>query len=373
VLRSTQLPPIPSDEVWFEVQVDFKRCSSPALVKTNLNNLQQNGLTQSIAKLIICTSSFYLGYNSNLRGRLNDVWTYLSKLNPRPTQYKGRNRLLFSKVCAQRPMAHVSEILGAGAGLLIARHIYNRPLRAWQPKSGNNPLDYYSLSANGSCRIEIEVRGRFDRNNWTKARDQIVKKIPAQTSKSGSSAISYAGIIFAPRTTKNPRKPDFLVVDPEIPGHPSENSLLPLRLILRKYAPYFVWQGFTKFAQRLIEISKLQDNEFANFLEHGDDQLRRFNSFRTSMHINGIRYFGTVWDGILWPEFLTGVEISKGAFIDGLAEPIIDAMRTGKIKEILFLNIEEHVGREDGYVRVLLDDGRARAWAPSIDKLLKHP
>ena len=120
-------------------------------------------------------------------------------------------------------------------------------------------------------------------------------------------------------------------------------------------------------------LSEAPEAEFRDYLERGDEQLRHVPIFRASIIINEVRYYGTAWEGLPLPRFLIGDDQSRGAFIDGLAEPIIDALRSGRVEDILQMEVQEQVGRDAQYVRIILDDGRARAWAPSITQLIDHP
>jgi hypothetical protein len=376
LLRSTALPGIPADRVWFHVEVDLARCAPPSRFAAKLQDLNANGVEESIARLICYSGAFYLDAVADVWGqglshaRIATAWTSLVHWNPQSVQFGGRSRLTFAGGHnAPNPQRHASELLGVGAGLLLARHIYDQPLRSWS-SLGAGRLDYEALSFDGSSTFRAEVRGRFDRKGWARARRQVEDKIPTQ-----SPADSFAGILFAPRTSKSPRAPDFLVVDPEIPGPRELDRRMPMRRVLRKYAPYFAWQGLTEFARRLAELADLNESDFEDYLTRGDDQLRRLRhrAFRTSMKIGDIRYFGSAWDGIVWPEHLIGKTADKGTFIDGIAEPILGAFLDGRLHEILELKVEEQIGRDGEYVRVFLDDGRARVWAPTIDQLLEHP
>lgn len=372
-LRGTGLPEIPNDKVLFDVEVDMKRCEPPVKVKPRLKDLAEKGFEESIARLICYAGAFYLDGARDIfvqglsHARVSWAWTTLISSNPHAEFLDGKRRLRFDAPNAPNVQRHVTELLGVGAGLLLARRIFDRPLRSWAQLGGSR-MDFRANSDDNLETYTVEVRARFNRSNWSEAVDDIYKKIPKS-----SPADAFAGIIFAPRTVGIQRAADFLVVDPRIPGERNIDPLEPYRRILSKYAPYFAWQGFDSFARRLAVLAIADDATFRRYMAQGDEDLRHASSFRTSITIDGTRYYGTAWEDVRWPTAMTGGFVGEGAFIDGIAEPIIEGLRSGHLQDILEMNVIEQVGRDGHYVRVLLDDGRARAWAPTRALLLEHP
>lgn len=208
----------------------------------------------------------------------------------------------------------------------------------------------------------------MDRNNWQAAIRDVHAKIVA-----GSSFAQTAGIIFGPRTTSGkPRKPDFLVMDPQ--GPPDEPSpLRPLRDLLFHYAPFFEDQGYDRFATRLRELAEAPDEQFNQYTTKGDDTLAREVGSRTSFSISGQEYLGTAWSGVMWPAFLLNGKPSRGLFIDGLHTKVVDAIIAGRLVDVLDMEATNETTREGRFVHIALDDGRALVWAPTIGELLDHP
>jgi len=51
----------------------------------------------------------------------------------------------------------------------------------------------------------------------------------------------------------------------------------------------------------------------------------------------------------------------------------VEALCNGSLGDVLDMNVEEESARVGRYVHIILDDGRALAWAPTQDDLAAHP
>jgi hypothetical protein len=180
------------------------------------------------------------------------------------------------------------------------------------------------------------------------------------------------GVIFAPRSKlgKRHQKPDILIMDPIGQGNGMEEHGS-YRALLKHYAPFFRNQGtahrFRRFAERLEELSTAEQEVFADYLKSGDAMLRKNDPWRVGFRYGRFEFKGTAWESASWPAQLTGfaVQDQNGAFYWGIWTEVIEALREGRLQELLEMAVTEGMTRYDGKVFMLLNDGTAFAYAPS--------
>ncbi|MCU1223834.1 MAG: hypothetical protein JWQ42_1927 [Edaphobacter sp.] len=260
-----------------------------------------------------------------------------------------------------------SEILAFGIGLEVASRIYATPYQLWEGSPGLSLHDIQTYNAAGSL-IHVELRGRIDRKNMTSAVNEVHEKF------ANGDFSSAAGIIVFPRTTNTSRSAEIMILDP--PGDRlNENSSSRLRILLRHYAPFFYYQDglVRRFGERMREISYSPDQEFEQYLSHGDQELLGISikSARTGFTQDGIRYIGTFWNGIYWPEWLVGMRSPSGggAFFWGLRKEVVEDIRHGRLTGLLTFEVKAMVRKDERRLVVLLEDGPGIIWVPSTDDL----
>lgn len=375
LIPNSNLPPIPNDVVNLEVKVDYSRCNRPpqSLID-KLQNIEENGINVEISKIIAYSgiqfhkvAQDFLGIGTQL-SLIQNSWQNIANWHPRSEIRKKDNKkkLIIDDHDNPNIKRFNTELLGVGVGLYTAKTIYDVPYRFWV-SGGHSRFDFYAPTKNNK-KINIEVRGRFKKNQWKKAIEQVYNKIPAN-----SEFENYAGIIYAPRKSAATSSEDIFILDPN--GKDKEQDLFfKYRCILLHYLPYFVEQNFIAFSNRLIEIIQFPKEQFYNYINFGDSILEKSQSSRSYFKIGKFRFLGTAWDGVCWPSHFTGlVDNFEGAFFSGVWDEIINAIIKGKLEDISNLQIKENIGSVKGYVQILLDDGRALSWAKTKEELLNHP
>lgn len=368
-------PPVPSDVVHFEVEVDAKVCGWPSdpELGSKLSQLHRTGLELRIGQIVAYAGLHYQDEAQDHwkigagRARIQSAWQDLCNWSP-DVALRGRDgkpKLVLAERKNARRKGIISEVLGVGVGLGLAIHLYDLPYRFWSPSPGLAPHDFSAPASNGGA-IRLEARGRFARNNWEAAKAQVRKKF-GQTNFT-----SAVGVIFAPRATPNTRSRDITVMDPDGPGEKESHARL--RALLRHYAPFFRMQGFGEFATRILEIASLAEQEFTEYLQHGDARLRRGVFKRTGFSFRNAEFEGTAYEGIAWPRHLTNFDGSEaGCFYWGLWTNVIEAIREGELESVAEMVVTEEVVRVGNTVYITLADGTALAWAPDLQTLLGMP
>ncbi len=170
-------------------------------------------------------------------------------------------------------------------------------------------------------------------------------------------------------------------MDPVLDNSPQPQSQR-LRNIVRHYIPFFERQqglndnNFTRrFAARLRELAEADESTFQNYLHNGDAALRYDKRgekpWRTYVRYDGQQFYGTALNGYAWPIEIAGRKPvpGQGAYYFALWEPVIEALRDGRIHDLLEMDVTPGTTQHNGRVFVLLEDGIALAWAPSEDQL----
>lgn len=373
VLEATKKITVPSDEVYFEVNVDLSRCApaDPA-ISNRLGQLRNDGITVPISQIVAYAGKHYFnaaedsdGVKST-RGEIGLAWSNLAGWRPRPEKQPGKSnvyKLVLDDRENTRQKSHISEILGVGVGLILAARVYVMPYRFWYPDKGNAATDYRAPGVGGGD-IQVEVRGRFGHANWGEAIAQVHRKLGVIPSLS-----SQLGVIFAPRTSARTLVEDVLLVDPDGPGAEQEDNA-PYRALLRHYAPFFGKQNFHTFAGRLLELADLLHDEFELYLQQGDAILRSAIAHRTSFNVGAYRFEGTAWRADAVPLLPPSTE---AYVIWGLWDAVIEALRNGQLSAIAEAELNEWSSKEGDFSYSVLADGTAFAWAETLDLLTSMP
>jgi hypothetical protein len=115
------------------------------------------------------------------------------------------------------------------------------------------------------------------------------------------------------------------------------------------------------------ELSHSPDDEFEAYLANGDTTLIRstMRPGRVGFTESGVRYVGTIWNGVYWPEWLTGVKSPSagGFFFWGRRKGIVETIRPGRLAELIHLEIKPKVISEARLLIVTLKDGTCLIWA----------
>lgn len=253
-----------------------------------------------------------------------------------------------------------------GASLQIGIVIFDRPYRFWSSTPG---LKRYDLSAKDSQgnELKVEARGRIDGTNVKKAVSQVHKKF---AKGNFSKAI---GVIVFPRT-KAGGKEDILVVDPDGTAEPRPTDAQ-FRNLLLHYVPLFTIQGgrTAAFGRRLKEIASSSDQDFADYLLHGDDVLSSaaVSRGRSGFNWKGTRYVGTFFKDLAWPEWLTGVPAPSkgGVFFWGLASEALDMFQNGQVADLKPPNEEAIAELRGNVFSIEMPDWSVLVWGTTMGDL----
>lgn len=367
------LPPIPNDKVHLEVEADLGRCTPGGPSAAKLQNIAASGMDISISQLVAYSGMHFEGAvpgNSALgleREKIRSAWTMLKDWNPRAVLRRkdGVPKLVLDDRPNPNIKRWISELLGVGAGLTLAKAVFGRPYRFWHP-NGHGVMDYVTHGSSGG-QLRVEVRGRFNRQGMKAARNDIVRKI-----KPGSSFENEAGIIFCPRSTPNTRAPDFFVMDPPGKGTPA-GPHAQHRSLLRHYAPFFELQGLADVAARLRTIARFNEKAFMAFLREGDPEIARMVWKRTSFFIAGKRFAGTVWSEVPIPFFRPPESEETGYFFWGIDVEVAQCLAEGDLDRVIEMPVDEQYGELGDGRLFLLDDATVLTWFGSMREVLDHP
>jgi hypothetical protein len=298
------------------------------------------------------------------------AWDFLKDWNLRGVPHaKDQNRivLVVEEQTNARVTATRSEILAFGVGYEAATRIYQIPANQWETSEGLSTHDLQAFNAQGSL-IRVELRGRLNRQHLGSAVSQVHDKF-AQGDFNNA-----AGIIFFPRTTNAARTADMLILDPLGTREP-EPQTARFRILLRHYAPFFYYQGgiVRHFGERMRALSLGPEQDLQLYLKHGDEELSgsSFKAGRVGFDWAGVRYVGTVWEDMHWPEWLVGIGVpGGGAFFWGIRKDIIEALRSGDLQHVADIDDEQEVFKTDRGIVAVLSDGMVLIWAPSADELI---
>jgi hypothetical protein len=364
--------PVPIATVHFNVEVDRARCAttSPA-IDARLLALEAGGLTMTIVEIVVRAGMHFAGAVMD-RGegfevaQIRKAWDFLMDWNLRAEAHAftaDRIVLVVDEQENARLSATRSEILAFGIGLEVASRIYDIEYALWEGSPGLSLHDIQTYTAAGGL-IEVELRGRINRKGMTSAVEEIYEKFAT------GNFSNAAGVVVFPRTTNGSRSAEIMIVDPD-GDRPTDPASSRLRILLRHYAPFFYYQGgvVRRFGVRMREISLSDEPAFANYLANGDGVLiqNKTRAGRVGFTESGVRYVGTVWDGVYWPDWLTGIKspAEGGVFFWGLRKGIVDAIRSGKLAELVGLREQHKVISSERHLVVILEDGICLIWAAS--------
>lgn len=388
VLAPTGHPPVPSDQVLIEVEVDYSRCGTPSSSeKKTLDDLDKNGLSISISQIVAYAGTQYRGAAldhwgvGTRRAEIQRAWENILSWKPRcEVRAKDKiSKLVFDDLKNSRDKALLSEILAIGVGLIAASRVYKIPYKYWYPTPGLSRTDFMAPRLNG--HVHLEVRGRFDRKNFKSAIEAVWDKFG-----STPSIANELGAVFFPRSTPNVRTPDLILLDPEGPARLVEREEF-FRALLWHYSDFYIKQGYDSFGGRLVELAQAGEREFNAYLHGGDEVLKllggQFGSWRTSFTLEGEFFIGTAWEASAVPHieaFFTSAEThySSGFLVWAIWEPIHGAIIEGDLERVASAELNSFVipgdpdnGQLGAYVG--LEDGTTIAWARNLDDLVSLP
>jgi len=370
------IQPPSAEKVTLRVKVDRSRCNgTDPEIEKRLKKLEEDGLTISIAQIAANANLHFAGSVKDegegvKNAQIRAAWSELRHLNMRAVpERNGRTRLQrlrVDKSSNSRETARRSEVLAMGASLQIGIVVFKKPYRFWSATPG---LKRYDLSAKDSQgdELKVEARGRIDGTNVKKAVTQVHKKF---AKGDFSKAI---GVIVFPRT-KPGGKEDILVVDPDGIAEPRPTDAQ-FRNLLLHYVPIFTVQGdrIAAFGRRLKEIATSSDQDFANYLSHGDTVLssRGVRRGRSGFNWKGTRYVGTFFKDLAWPEWLTGMPTPStgGVFFWGLASGALDQLQSGQVADLNPPNEEAIVERRGDIFSIEMPDWSVLIWGATLDEL----
>ena len=368
--------PLPNDEVHFRVEVDQRDCTpTNAAIRAALSDLQANGITLKISSIVTHAAHHFINSTidpfgvGEMRVRASLCWLILSAWNPRAEIPRGGPpyRLVLDNPKLARLKGLVTELLGTGVGLLVAKRVYGIRLSLWK-STGMGQVDFMAPNLSPGA-LKLEVRGRFDRVGWPAAHQGIRDKL-----RSWRDYRHAMGVLFAPRSTPNRRATDILVCDPEGPGS-NPDKYFGYRFLLQHYLRVFSIQGFREVANSLMGLIRGGDQTWDAYLKGGVNVRRGGLSKRVSFRIGQRRFNGTIFDGAHWPAHLFGkTEIPKaGVFFWGLDSQIHDSIISGSLDKISELAFEDECSTQGPYIRSVLSDGMAMVWAPTVQEIIEHP
>jgi hypothetical protein len=364
-----------NDIVNLRVKVDRSRCkTTDPEIERRLVLLEKNGLSISIAQLVANANLHFAGsVEDDGEGlevaQMREAWNVLRHWQMKAVPHRSRRRGKVLRVGKQensRRTAERSEVLAVGVSLEIGIRIYDIAYPFWSATAGLKSHDLAAKDDAGN-EIKVEARGRINRTNVKTAVKQVHKKFKsADFSKA-------AGVIFFPRTTNGGRE-DIMVLDPEGDAQRSPANSRYRNLLLH-YVPFFIAQGgsVVRFGRRLKEISRSSEEEFAAYLERGDPTLSRptVRRGRSGYNWNGIRYIGTFFEDLVWPEWLTGMETPSrgGVFFWGLAVEVINRFEDGHVESLRFTTDPATVKREETVISIEMPDLTLLIWGAAREDL----
>jgi hypothetical protein len=368
--------PVPIATVHFNVEVDRSRCATTSPeIDTRLTTLEANGLSMTVVEIVIRAGMHFAGAVMD-RGegfevaQIRKAWDFLMDWNLRAEVHATaptRTVLVVDEQTNARLSATRSEILAFGIGLEVASRIYDIEYSLWEGSPGLSLHDIQTVNDVGGL-IRVELRGRINRKSMTTAVTEVHDKFAT------GNFSSAAGVIVFPRTTNGSRSAEIMILDPD-GDRPNDRASARLRILLRHYAPFFYYQGgiVRRFGERMREISLSPDGEFDTYLARGDAILIQSTTRagRVGFTESGVLYLGTIWEGVYWPEWLTGVQAPStgGFFFWGLRKGIVEAIRDGRLAELIDLHLETKVISETERLIVTLEDGTCLIWAANISDI----
>ncbi len=375
VNRNASVPDPPEDTVYFKMAVNRENCTTvEADTEARLQAYEADGVEIPLYELLASAGAHFrdgavdFGDVGGVYAEMQRAWDNLAHSSPRAIYNAdlAKKRLVVTKATNNpRANALAAEILAVGVGLHIATKFYDTPLQFWSP-TGLKPTDFEAYDGDGRL-IKVEVRGRFEGNNWKYAVQDIHRKL--KDIKNFDRAI---GVVFALRESNTVKNVDIEIADPA-GEHMQTLKQTQLRAILRHYAPFFERQGYTEFGTRLRELSCADEDRFTWYLRNGDPLLQDKNirTHRTFFRFNNQRFEGTAWDNTAWPASLTGLNIlqEKGYFYWGLWDEVIKALKKGNLRDIAEMQVKPDVIRLKDRVLIILEDATALGWAPSETEL----
>ena len=370
------VPDPSNDLVHFRIQVDRSRCAAnDPVINARLIELEQNGLTLSIAQLVASANLHFAGSVQDEGQGLEDArmraaWNLLRGWNmtSMPHHKQPSRRVL---VVANQPNSRMtamrSEVLAMSIALEIGIRVYNVAYPFWAATEGLQPFDLSATDEAGN-EFRVEARGRINRTNAGTAIQQVYAKFAVPNFSQA------AGVIFFPRTN-NRGTEDIIVLDPE--GEPERHMANSrYRNMLMHYVPIFTAQGgFVRaFGERLKALSTSPDREFARYLEGGDETLssptRRQG--RSGFRWRGTLYVGTFFEDVAWPSWLTRIEhpLDRGVFFWGIAEEVIRVFQGGQLSSLRFASFEQPiVSRTEQVMSIVMPDRTLLIWAETMGGL----
>lgn len=368
--------PVPIATVHFNVEVDRSRCATTSPeIDARLTTLEADGLSMTVVEIVVRAGMHFAGAVMD-RGegfevaQIRKAWDFLMDWNLRAEVHATtptRTVLVVDEQTNARLSATRSEILAFGIGLEVASRIYDIEYSLWEGSPGLSLHDIQTYNDAGGL-IQVELRGRINRKSMTTAVAEVYDKFAT------GNFSSAAGVIVFPRTTNGSRSAEIMILDPD-GDRPNERASARLRILLRHYAPFFYYQGgvVRRFGERMREISLSPDGEFEAYLVNGDATLIRSTTRagRVGFTESGVLYVGTIWEGVYWPEWLTGVRTPSagGFFFWGLRKGIVEAIRRGRLTELIDLHLDTKVVSETERLIVTLEDGTCLIWAANISNI----
>lgn len=368
---------LPSDRIDFIVQSkNSTKCLSTSYLPS-IHNLQQTGINTSVASFVARSATMYMQRLASVKNvsqtELNLAYALFAFSSPKTVTNNGLSRLVINKSINSRLQAVITETLAIGASLLAGEAVFGVPLQYWNPTPRLQRLDFYA-DFNGA-RYGLEAKGRIDFNNTVSAESSIDEKF--SDSKVTSQYHHALGVIYTPSININGipqiNPHDIIVIDPES-DLPPLGELDDVRSILKHYSRIYKAQGYSDVYEELLKITnKKSDNALFEYFKNGLQELKPGKKWRVKFYIKEIEYVGTAWSDKIGQYGSSDSENESGAYMWGIKRQIHDAIMSGKIDSILSIKNYDDDFWQDQYRYVVIGDGSAIGWAPSLNDLLEMP
>jgi hypothetical protein len=307
--------------------------------------------------------------------RMRQAWSRLCDFSPRAETHDGRRRLVITPGKNIDVRAEASQLLGVGIGLAVICAKLEVPYTSIVKQNFSSKVFHDFEGVRRSKPLKIEVRGRYRRNNRTKALDQVKKKFSG-----GHDFASAVAAQVYPFNVANRDHADIELVDPD--GDVPDLSLDALcRQAIRHYLPYLERQNVHS-AILLQMLVALPNDTFATFFR--STWRRVWQPIlegqpipvlgRTSLHCAGERYWGTIYNDWAAPPWASQyVDRTQGGFVF-MGLPLVLFRQFTTIEDtVRLLQYGPPVATaNDGYVYVRLGDGFLLIWSPTLEGLTRH-
>lgn len=364
----------PNDRFDLLVKSDGTTSCAAKNYSANIANVSNNGINVSVASLLARAATMYIqrklvnATRINLQ-ELNLTYALFAFVSPQIINNNGKNRLAIVKSENSRLQAIVTETMAIGATLLAGENVFSIPLKFWYPTPKLQRFDF-EATFNGSA-FGLEAKGRIDCENLYSAKSSIEKKLAYNVkSKQYHHAL---GVIYSPSLINCINKHDIVVIDPDEHLAPLD-EFANTRSILRHYSIFYKMQGYLDVYKSISSMTKPENiGILVDYLNGGFRDLKPGKKWRTRFKVRGEAYLGTAWSDK--DSLSTSVHItdSEGGYMWGIKEDIHNAIISGDIGKILETSYFDDDFWDDEYRYILMGDGSAVGWAPSLDKLLNMP